>query len=138
MHDPHPCLHHEDTPPSHVLYILVDVDGLLPQLETLHHGIQCNESSRTPHPRTAVDKEGNPLALVMGLLYPPHKAEDGGGRLGYPLVRPGGVVEVSYLKRSFFRLHLLWGREAVRLEGRGEVRWEGLEGSDEDILDLHW
>ena len=136
MHNPHLCLHHEDTPPSHVLYVLVDVDGLLPQLETLHHGVQCNEGSRTPHPRTAVDKEGNPLALVMGLLYPPHKAEDGGGRLGYPMVRPGGVVEVSYLKRSCFRLHLLYmGQRSSQVGGE---RREGLEGSDEDILDLHF
>ena len=83
-----------------------------------------------------MDKEGNPLALVMGLLYPPHKAEDGGGRLGYPMVRPGGVVEVSYLKRSCFRLHLLYmGQRSSQVGGE---RREGLEGSDEDIFDLHF
>ena len=71
-----------------------------------------------------MDQEGNPLALVMGLLYPPHKAEDGGGRLGYPMVRPGCVVEVIYLKRFSVRLRLL-GRERSQVVevggGRGQV-----------------
>ena len=103
------CVTNEDTPPSHVLNKLVDVDGLHPHLDTLHHGIQYYEGSCMPHPHTAVDQEGNPLALVLSLLYPPHKAEDGGGKLGYPMVWPGGVVEVSYLTRFCTRLHLLEG-----------------------------
>ena len=133
-HNPHLCLHHEDTPLSHVLHKLVDVDGVLSHLETLHHGVQYYEGSRTPHPRTAVDQEGNPFALVMGLLYPPHEAEDGGGKLGYSMVRPGCVVVVSYLQRFSVRLCLLWGRarrgEGVKWEwpweksgGRGVVKW---------------
>ena len=127
VHSSHPCLHHEDTPPSHVLHKLIDVDGLLPHLDTLHHGIQCYEGSCTPHPRTAVDQEGNPLALVLDLLYPPHKAEDGGGKLGNSMVWPGGVVEVSYLTRFCIRLHLLeggargCGHLAEEGKGRGGV-----------------
>ena len=110
LHSSYPCLYHEDTPLSHVLQLLVDVDGALPHLKTLCYGIQYYEGSCTPHPRTAVDQEGNPLALVMGLLYPPHKAENGGGRLGYPMVRPGGDMEVSYLKRFCIRFKFLCSR----------------------------
>ena len=93
----HLCLYHECSPPSHVLQVAVDVERVFCP-EALCHGVQGNEGSSTPHPCTAVDQEGNPLALVVGLLYFSHKAEDGGGELGYPMVRPGGIVVVSYLE----------------------------------------
>ena len=54
-----------------------------------------------------MNQEGNPLALVMGILYPPHKAEDGGGRLGYSMVWPSSEVEVGHLEAVRIWSHFL-------------------------------
>ncbi len=64
------CLHHENSPLSHVSYKLIHIHCLI-SLDPLEHGVQCDEGACTPHPCTAVDKQGPSQVLVVTFLNSP-------------------------------------------------------------------
>ena len=89
------CLDHEYSLPPETHEELVHVDSLL-GLDPLQHGVQEDEGASAAHPRTAVHQKRNALVFVVGLLNSPDEGDEGGGKLGHPMVRPGGEVVLRH------------------------------------------
>ena len=89
------CLDHEHSLLPEAHQELIHIDCLL-CLDPLQHGVQEDEGASATHPCTAVDQKGNPLLFVVGLLHSPDEGDEGGGKLGYTVVWPGGEVVLGH------------------------------------------
>ena len=89
------CLDHLHTLSPHVPDVAVDTHNSL-SLHLLHDSVQEDEGPSTTHSSTAVDQEGNAFVLVVGLLHSPDEGDEGGGKLGDSVVRPGGEVVLGH------------------------------------------
>ena len=76
---------------------VVDVDHPI-LLHSVQHGVQDNERPCSPNTSTAVDQEGLGVILRVGLTDSSGEIDEGHSTGGYPMIRPGGVVELSHLE----------------------------------------
>ena len=95
---PHQCLHEEDPLLPDVSDTVVDVDHTI-LFHSVQHDVQDNEGPCSPHTSTAVDQEGLGVTQRMSIANSTSEINEGHSIRGYSVIRPGGVVELSHLKR---------------------------------------
>lgn len=102
----HQGLDHEDSPLPHVLHKGIDIDRLL-FLASFQHSIEGKEGSCPAYTSAAVDQESCAKVFIVTLLHAPDEGDEGGGKLGYTMVRPSSKVILGHLQRLIIRLPYL-------------------------------
>ena len=82
----------------------IHIDCVL-SLHSLQHAIQQDEGACPTHTSTAVHQQGVAIILVVSLLYSTDEGNEGSGKLGHSMIRPGGKVIVGHLQ--WFRIGIL-------------------------------
>ena len=89
-------LYHESPFGPHVAQELIHIHCVL-LFDPLQHAIKQNEGARPSHTSTAVYQQGA-IVLVVSLLYSTNESNEGSGKLGHSMIRPGGEVILGHLQ----------------------------------------
>ena len=106
-------LNHQYTLRPHVVQELVHIDRVL-SLYPLQHAVQQDEGARPPHTGAAVDQQREAVVFVVSPLHTADERDEGGGKLGHSVVRPGGEVILCHTQGLGIRFISLY-------QGKGGV-----------------